>query len=983
MPAEKRFLISPKPNEETNVPINAESASVRSLAGTWLLAVDKDNKGREERWFERTRPDAKEAPVPGIIQQVFPGYHGVAWYWHTFSVTQPAGTNRLLLRFGAVDYLADVWLNGTHLGSYEGGETPFEFDATAAIKVGENLLAVRVLNPTGRAIDGYVLNQTPHRNKVDSPRCGSSFNIGGILYPVELRRVPPVYITDLFVRPNMKTGEIEVTVSIRNGGQAVIGALDVSVAQSGGAGDVLQSNSRKLEIAPGDSVHELTVGVGQPHLWNLDDPYLYRVSASVRQAFQPDTRSGRPLDTPTPVSLEKLTYTHQQTVRCGFRDFRVVDGYFQLNGKRLFLKSTHTGNHIPIGQTVPVIADYVRRDLIYAKASGFNMVRFISGVAYPDQLDFCDELGLMVYEECYAGWCLENSPKMGERYDRNHSNMVLRDRNHPSVTIWGLMNEMRDGPVFRQAVAFLPKLRKLDTTRLVLLSSGRWDAAPTIGSVSNPGGAQWEPMWGVEAPNAPKVDPEYLDRAGDAHVYPQVPHPPHTLEFIRNLGRETKPVFLSEYGIGSLMNVISESRHFEQVGARPDLEDAAMLRSQSEGLTADWKRLGFEGVYPFAEDLLRESQRLHARQRLLGFDLIRSNPKLCGYNLTGMLDHAITGEGLWTFWREWKPGTFDAVADGWSSLRWCLFASPQHGYAGREFTIEATLATEDALKPGEYPARFRIVGENGIVWEKTEKVKIASPAPLAVPVIREVVKLNAPAGKYLFAAELEHGGAAVGGRLALYLTDPAALPKLDGQVTLWGIDKRAQDWLTAHGLTCRPLDVEAAAARELILVGRPGDADKNPKAWEALTQHLAKGSTVVFLTGALFRDSKTAMGWLPVENKGHCRSFNDWLYHKECVAKKHPVFEGLHAPGIMDWEYYGPIIPHEIFENQQTPDETICAAFATGHHEYGNGYGCSLLIAAFKAGEGRVILSTPYLLENLDTHPTADRMLVNLIRYGK
>lgn len=75
------------------------------------------------------------------------------------------------------------------------------------------------------------------------------------------------------------------------------------------------------------------------------------------------------------------------------------------------------------------------------------------------------------------------------------------------------------------------------------------------------------------------------------------------------------------------------------------------------------------------EDMLRDSQRLHARQRLIGFDLIRSNPQICGYNLTGLLDHALTGEGLWSFWREWKPGILDALVDGWAPLRWCLFCT--------------------------------------------------------------------------------------------------------------------------------------------------------------------------------------------------------------------------------------------------------------------------------------------------------------------
>ena len=85
-------------------------------------------------------------------------------------------------------------------------------------------------------------------------------------------------------------------------------------------------------------------------------------------------------------------------MRFGFRELRVVNGWFRLNGKRIFLRSTHTGNHFPIGQQVAVDHDLLRRDLVLAKASGFNAVRFIAGVAWPEQLDFCDEIGLMVYE---------------------------------------------------------------------------------------------------------------------------------------------------------------------------------------------------------------------------------------------------------------------------------------------------------------------------------------------------------------------------------------------------------------------------------------------------------------------------------------------------------------------------------------------------------------------------------------------------------
>ena len=80
----------------------------------------------------------------------------------------------------------------------------------------------------------------------------------------------------------------------------------------------------------------------------------------------------------------------ETSVRFGFRDFRVERGYFRLNGRRIFVRSTHTGNHCPISQTLPPAGapDFLRLDMLYAKASGFNTVRFISGMAHPYQLDY-------------------------------------------------------------------------------------------------------------------------------------------------------------------------------------------------------------------------------------------------------------------------------------------------------------------------------------------------------------------------------------------------------------------------------------------------------------------------------------------------------------------------------------------------------------------------------------------------------------------
>ena len=955
---------------------------MNTLTGPWKIAADPENKGREQRWFEAVRPEAIEAPVPGIVQQVYPDYHGVAWYWCKLAADngpRPDDTGVWQIHFhGGVDYLGEVWLNGEFLGSYEGGEGPFALDATAALRQGqENLLAVRVLGPTNEAIDGFILQEVPHRNKVIPFKPGSAFAYSGILLPVEVRRVPKVRIVDVFVRPDPHSGRVPVTVSLRNDtAESSSCHLSAVIGPATGLGRTVQHTAESpLTLPPGDSTHDLLLRVENPHLWSLDDPYLYRVGVRLR-AIADDPEDD------------------EYGVRCGFREFCVEDGFFRLNGKRIFVRSTHTGNHMPGGWAVPLNPNLVRRDLIMAKAAGFNMVRFITGMAFPEQLDLADEMGLLIYEECMASWCLRDSPQMAERFSRSTDAMLLRDRNHPSVVIWGVLNETRDGAVFRHAVDYLPRLRQLDPTRLVLLSSGRWDCQWHIGSVSNPGGTTWEHEWGAEAPDAEPIAWDgvwktdglpggYFAGAGDAHLYPKTPQTERTDRFLRTLGHDTRPVFVSEYGIGSLMNVLRETRQFEQSGMPANLFDVSFVRSIADRLLADWQRWGFDGVYAFPEDMLWDSQRLHVRQRLLGFNLIRSNPQICGFNVTGMLDHAITGEGLWTFHREWKPGIAEALCDGFSPVRWCLFATPMHGYSGRAIQVEAVLANEDVLPPGSYPCTFRISGPQGVVWERRLDLELpealpGADPPLAVAALSEDITLNATAGSYELAAYLEKGGAPDGGRLKFHLSDPGDLPSIRPTLTLWGIEQRVEEWLAARGAQTRPFAGPAPEQREVILVGIPPESEQTAERWIDLVSRMARGSTVVFLSPAAFARGEDPMGWLPLAIKGQCTRVHDWLYHKECVAKPHAILAGLPAKGIMDWDYYGPVIPHDLFSDQETPDEVVVASFYPCALNQ-EGYSSGIALGTYGFAAGRFTLNSLPILDELDRHPAADRILVNLV----
>jgi len=963
------------------------------LDGEWSIAVDPYNIGRTEKWFTAELRGAAIVRVPGVIQEIFPAYHGIAWYARSFDApSNPNPRGRYLLRFHAVDYLADVWLNGTHVGRHEGGETPFTLDVTDAIRpnVG-NRLTVRVLNPTNEPVDGYVLRETPRLCKIIPFFNGNLYDFGGIIDSVELLMAPAVRIEDLYLRPDWRTGTIRIQVSLLNtDSQPLSGKVEFGAASTA-AGSALAARATFGHPLPaGASLIETELQIPNHELWDLDRPCLYRVTARVRAT--------------------EIDAVDESSVCCGFRDLRVEKGYFRLNGRRIFLRSTVTLGHCPIGQRLPPpkASDLLRRDMLYSKMAGFNIVRIV-GMPYPYQLNLCDELGLMVHESSYASWKLNDSPYMKERYDRSTREMVLRDRNHPCVAIWEMLNETDDGPIFRHAVSTLPLVRSLDDTRLVMLSSGRFDCDPSIGSVSNPGSSEWEHVWGVEAPGAPPLPkwnvvgyPSTMG-SGDMHIYPQVPETPAVNQLLRTIGQNTKPIYISEYGTGSQIDAIHEARRYREMGADPDLEDYVLMRDMAAKVEMDWTRYGLDAAYAFPQDLLRDSQRVMAHYRRVNFDLIRSNPKLCGFSVTGMVDEGMTGGGLWRFWRDWKPQAMDAIADGWAPLRWCLFTEPSHLYAGEKLVVEAVLANEDVLAPGSYPAQFRVCGDKGIIWDRKVLAQVpaapdGSDGPLAFLVLREEIFLDTPAGTYHIAAKLDSGGAPAGRSLNFYISDRSALVTLRHHVTLWGIDSKAEQWLNGRGLTTKNFLEGPSRQREIILVGdlsANNSANRSNKgsdlnSWQDLIRRMARGGMVVFLSPSAFQLGKDPVAWLPLSPKSRYFRFDDVsIYHKECVAKPHSLFEGLPSKGIMDWDYYGPVIPHYAFDGLAVPDDVAAIGFAVGFYgAYASGvllgsYRCSVRNDSFTPmGSGGFILNTFPILENLNAHPAADRLLLNLIQYA-
>ncbi len=955
--------------------------SVTSLDGQWSIAADPANVGREQNWFEREALDgAKPAKVPGIIQEVFPGYHGVAWYRRDFAApakSRPCG--RYLLRFWAVDYLADVWVNGRHVGGHEGAEGPFVLDVTDAITPSRiNQLSVRVLNPKHEPIDGLTLAVVPHRHKSIPYNPGAAANHGGITDSVELILAPVVRIEDLYVQPDWKTGFIHTQVTVRNAGRnPAKGSLTFTVSPVA-SGELLNSLVAERDLPVGDTLVEAKIEVNQWRLWELSDPYLYRVTARLHSdgSLINDQGSGAGIS--------------EQSTRCGFRDFRFENGYFRLNGNRVFLKGSHSCNHFPVGLQVPASPELARRDIIYAKMAGFNCIRFIAGMPTRYQLDLCDELGLMVYEENYASWCLADSPNMAERYDRSFTEMIKRDRNHPSIVIWGMLNETEDGPVFRHAVNARKLVRSLDNTRLLILNSGRFDRQMNIGSLCNPGSSEWQYLLGAESPDAKPAPPSvicgYIEGAGDVHCYPQVPQSYDTIRLLRTMGQGTKHVVLTEYGIGSAVNWPRVFRQYEQIG-KAEVEDARFYKRIRDLFMADWQRYRMYDTWADPDEYFNQCIAKMASQRRESLNAIRANPNMAGHSMTGTLDQGLTGEGLWTIFRELKHGTMDALLESWAPLKWCLFAQSENVYCGAKVKLEAVLVNEDVLAPGDYPVRLQVLSPNNVrILDKTVTVSVPKSAssghlseiPFAVPVFSEEVAITGPTGKYRFVATFAVGAAATCGRIEFYAADPAEMPKVETEVVLWGDDPELAGWLADHGIKARPFSGGQQTGRDIILVGNK-PAPGGVPAWRDLMARIIQGSAVVFLCSEVFADGEQPTRWLPLSGKGGFASGSD-LYIRDEWTKQHPIFDGLPCGGLMDYTFYREIIGPLAFAGQDPPTEIAAGAIRAAIHPSGYASGC--LTSTYRAGAGMFVLNTLRVRKMLNINPVAERLLRNMLNYG-
>lgn len=392
-------------------------------------------------WSIEDLPGSQTPFDPNAVSQVSGGFTvgGTGWYRKTFTVPADQKDKRIFIQFDGVYMNAGFWLNGEALGDHPYGYTSFWFDVTDRIKFGEkNTISVQV------------------KNEGQNSRWYSG---SGIYRHVWLKVLDPVhvaqwgtYITTPEVSSALAKVNIKTSVNNKTAGAAYVSLVTHILDTKDD--EVAKVESKKAVEAGGTFEFNQDISVSSPALWSIEAPVLYTAITEV-------------------YTNNKLTDRIENKFGIRTISFDAVNG-FRLNGKSMKLKGgcIHHDNG-PLGAKAYDRAEERRVELL--KASGFNAIRTAHNPPSPAFLDACDRLGLLVIDEAFDMWRIENNPNdyhlyFDQWWQKDIESMVFRDRNHPSIIMWSIGNEIRDmekPEVIAVAKMLGDHIRKIEPTRPV------------------------------------------------------------------------------------------------------------------------------------------------------------------------------------------------------------------------------------------------------------------------------------------------------------------------------------------------------------------------------------------------------------------------------------------------------------------------------------------------------------------------------------
>lgn len=554
----------------------------KNLNGTWEFEFDFGCSAVERRLWEKKRFD-REILVPFCPESRLSGIgytdfiNGVA-YRRNFELSQEELSGRVLLHFGAVDYEASVYVNGTLVGSHKGGYTSFCFDITKHVAPGPNTLFVAVkddvrsgLQPKGKQAHLYASSGCDYTRTT------------GIWQTVWLEFVPERHIQSAKYYPDPANGKVTVTGLVQGQGTLQLTALweDKPVGEAA--------------LSVEDGFFTVQLDLSETHLWEPGKGGLYTLL---------------------------LTFGEDRVKSYfGLRTAKFQGRKFLLNGKSLFQRFVLDQGFYPEGiYTAPTEEDLVK-DIQLSFAAGFNGARLHEKVFEARFLYHCDRLGYLVWGE-YPNWGLDHAhPLSTETYLNQWSEAVERDFNHPAIIGWCPFNETWGYREEREKNALLTSLykltKRLDPTRPCIDSSGNYRVLSEVYDIhdydqdTQSFQARWDGLTDRIRETGgviPAEDP----------FFNSAPEGPSGRAPFFNQPYDNQPIFVSEYGGIRWPDDTVEGWGYGNAPATPE-EFFARYKGLTEALLNNPEIFGF--CYTQLYDVEQEVNGLYTYGRAQKFDI--------------------------------------------------------------------------------------------------------------------------------------------------------------------------------------------------------------------------------------------------------------------------------------------------------------------------------------------------------------------------
>ena len=405
-----------------------------NLNGLWEYAEAANG---EDPPLSKSLKDKILVPYP--IESALSGVMKSAerlWYRKTVTIPKKWGNRNVVLHFGAVDWEATVYVNGTSVGSHRGGYDPFSFDITSALKEdGPQEIVVGVFDPSDKG-------DQPRGKQVLKPHSIWYTPTTGIWQTVWLEPVAVEHISDVVIAPDVNAKKVSVTV--RSTGGASAQTVRILILDDG----------RQSVETEGKVGEEITIPMKAPKLWSPSHPFLYDVTIEL-------------LHNGTKSDMVKSYF--------GMRKIEIAPdksgiNRIMLNGEFVFLVGPLDQGFWPDGIYTAPTDKALRSDIEMTKKLGFNMARKHVKVEPDRWYYWADKLGLIVWQDMPSGNNKTDESK--KQFEIELDRLVQTHRNHPSIVMWVVFNEGWGQYDTERLSAWV---KQLDPSRLVNNASGWTD----------------------------------------------------------------------------------------------------------------------------------------------------------------------------------------------------------------------------------------------------------------------------------------------------------------------------------------------------------------------------------------------------------------------------------------------------------------------------------------------------------------------------